>query len=410
MAGGTIIDIPKQEVKPAARAAESEQLPVAPERTPKRRWRGRRFRFIAPIVVWCLAIAAAFGLFQRVGTRGNLPGFANAPSATLAHFEQGVVRQNHVELYTYVSRGQALVSLDDSAARLRLAGLEKDLERLAAEVAAEESRLRAANAQAIAEVDDFARRTAIDRETAHIEYLAELMADARDRILLRGSSVEHDLVRKLHDGSDATFRELNDIETDTESLRAAIDRNAEVIARKKQAFEEADRRWSRYMYRPDVTVAHEPVLTPLRLSIDVREQDLLEIVRQIDAHVLRAPFAGQVTMLGADAGDRAEPGMPLVTVSPTSTNHITAYLPERVGFLPEPGTPVLVRCVTSAGGRLREYPGSVVRLSAAITEAPLRYRRMPDSPVWGRGLVVALKDGATLVPGEAVAIRFGSLR
>jgi multidrug resistance efflux pump len=406
VSGTVMASRPAQPARPAPRAPHGEPSATPPPPMPRGpRWRS--YRAALPLVVWLLAIAAALGLLRGVGPRGNLPGFADATSATLAHDASGVVRGVHVGPFDYVSRGQSLVTLDDSAARLRLAAVEKDIERLSAEVSAEAARLRATNAQAVAEVDDFARRTAIDREAAHIEYLGELMADARDRALLKGERVEHGIVRGLHENMEASFRELNESEADAESLRAKVERNADVIARKKQAFEEADRRWRRHAYGHDVGVSIEPVLAPLRLSMDVREQELLEIIRQIDAHVLRAPMSGQVTMLDAAVGDAVEPGRPLVVVTPTSTDRVVAYLPEHAAFLPVPGTPVWVRGASSEGPG--EYAGRVLRLSTAITEAPPRHRAAPSRPSWGRGLIIALHDGARLMPGEAVAIRFGAV-
>ena len=296
-------------------------MPVEEHNQAPRRlwWRRMRRPLMAgvPVVVWLLAIGAALQLHRQVGMVAAVNGFAEDHPVTLAHLEPGVVREVYVRLYDQVSCGQMLVSMDDRQERIQLDATERDIERLRAEVLAEEARLSASNAWASADVDDLARRFAVDRESAHIDYLSQLAIDARDRILLRGTLAEYEIVRTLHDQASAPFRELNDIQTELDSLRATIAENAEVLARQRKAFEDADRRWSRYVEHDEVATAYGPVLTPLRLAIDVRERDLQEIVRLIDTHVLRAPVDGQVTTLLAHAGEPVQAGAALVTISPT---------------------------------------------------------------------------------------------
>ena len=376
---------------------------------PRRRWWRRTHRWliaILPTVVWVLAIAVAYQLHHRVGVTSTVAGFAADRPVTLAHLEPGTVQKVHVRLYEEVARGRALVTMDDRQERIRLAAIEKEIERLRTEVAAERARVAADNARATADYVDLARRFAVDRETAHLDYLSQLTVDARERILLRGALVEYDVVRSLYEGGNAPFRELNDIETEVDALKASVAKNAEVLERKKQVFERADRRWVEYVERDGLEIPFEPVLTPLRLAVEAGEHDLEQLVFQIDNHVLRSPIDGQVTLLAARAGDRVQAGVPLVAVSPTLTNEVVAYLPDRMVASAGVGAPVSVHCLAPADDRRRECTGTVVSLSATVTEAPPRHRVLPNYPVWGRGLVVALNDGVRLIPGEAVHIAF----
>ncbi|MEE9297353.1 MAG: HlyD family efflux transporter periplasmic adaptor subunit [Phycisphaerae bacterium] len=378
---------------------------VQQQRTSRNRWRRLRRGLLAgtPVMVWCVAIVAALYLHQRSSVSGTVLGFADDQPVTLAHLEPGVVREVHVRLYDTVARGHVLVTMDASAERIQLRVVEADVERLAAEVLAEKARLEASNSWSTADVEDLARRFAVDREAAHVDYLSQLVINARDRILLRGTTVEYGIERDLYEHGDANFREFNDIQTEVDALKEVLANNATVLARTKEAFEEADRRWSRFIDDKNAGGAYEPVLTPLRLAIEVRKRGLEEIVRRIDAHVLRAPVAGQVTDLMAHAGDRVEAGSPLVLISPTSTSRVLAYLPEQMILSPRVGRPVTVRCLASAGGR-REFPGAIVGLSATVSEAPVRFRTIPSLAVWGRGMLVELADEVRLIPGEVVRI------
>lgn len=360
------------------------------------------------MVVWIAAVLAALHLHQRIRTSTVLTGFAEDQPVTIAHLEPGVVRDVHVKLHEQVSHGQILISLDDREERIELAAVEKDIERLRAQVNAEHARLSADNARATADVEDLARRFAIDREAAHIDYLSQLAVDARNRILLRWADVELEITRSLREQDNAAYREFNEIETEADSLRAELDKSTEVLAHKKAAFDEADRRWFRFAQRRDVATPFEPVLTPLRLAIDVRQRDLEDVVRRIDNHVLRAPIDGQVTALRAHAGDCIQTGNPLLMVSPAASNRVLAYLPEHMVLSARVGAPVSVDCASSVGGIRREYPGTVISVSATVVEAPPRYRQTPAYPVWGRPLVAVLEDDVHLIPGEAVTIRLGT--
>ena len=371
-----------------------------------KRGRGLWFlvRAVLPVAVWLSAIAAAFFLYGRVTTTTAMSGYAQDAPVTLAHPEPGVIWKVHVQLYEQVRRGQVLVSMDDGQERILLSMIQKDIDRLRAEVDAERVRVLADNVRAKTDVADLARRFVVDRETARIDYLCQLAANACDHILLRGSLAQYQIERALYDEGTATFEELNEIETQTGALKAGVEKNAEVLERKKEAFEKSDRRWIEFVQADSVVIPYQPVLAPLRLAIDVRQRDLEEVVRQIDAHVLRSPLDGQVVGLLAHAGDHVEGGVPLITVSPTFTDKVVAYLPEQMALAARLGAPVSVTAVATAAGQRRVYAGTIISLSATVGEKPLRYRTIPNYPVWGRGLVVALNDAAHLIPGEAVKI------
>ena len=376
-----------------------------------RQSRGARLRHLrrplltgVTVLVWLIAIGAALHLYQRIGVAGTINGFADDQPVTLAHFEPGVVRGVHVQLYDQVTHGQVLVSLDDREERIQLAAIQRDVDRLRAEIAAAQARLSTDDARARADVDDLLRRFVIDRESAHIDYLSQLVVDARDRILLRGMMVEYEIIRDLHDCGAAAFRELNDIQTDADALRAEIAERAELLLRLKDAFRAADQRWGRFVAQADVATPFEAVLTPLRLAADVRERELEQIVHRIDSHVLRAPIDGHVTTLLAHPGDRVSAGSVLAEISPRTTNRVVAYLPQQMVLSAQVGSPVTVRCLAEGGRGKREYAGTIIRLSATVTEAPPRFRLNPAYPLWGRGLVIALNDDEHLIPGEALAV------
>ena len=97
----------------------------------------------ATVGVWLLAVGGAVFLYQRLGKAGTIMGFADDRPVMLAHLEAGIVRGVHVRLHEPVACGQVVISMDDGEERIQLAGIEKDIERLRANVAAIRTQLAA---------------------------------------------------------------------------------------------------------------------------------------------------------------------------------------------------------------------------------------------------------------------------
>lgn len=377
--------------------------PAAPDAP----WRRRARRYLVaslPAVVWFAAVVAVIVLIRRTGQAVSVTGYGESAPVALACTEPGFVRTVHVSLFENVRAGQALVSLDDAEERILLAQAEKDLERLRAEVHAAATRMRFESARTAIDVQDVTRQFATDRETKRIDYLSQLVLDAKDRVQARWFAAEAEIVRGLCAAGSASTRELNEIESVLESLRVTIEQNADVINRRRAAFEEADRRWAEYLRHEPVESELEVALAPLRLAADVRQRDVENLVRRIDQHVLRAPIDGQVTLLAAQEGDAVFAGVPLVEITPPSTNRIVAYIPETAVSDVRANMRVTVRPANGQAGEPATFTGVVSGLSAAVTEVPPRHRLYPNVPMYGRGLVVTLDEGRRVRSGERAEV------
>jgi multidrug resistance efflux pump len=369
---------------------------------PRRKWR-QIAAHNAPLAVWLLAIVAALKVHEQMGPAGRFTGYAEDTTVTVAHLEPGTVRNVLVREHELVEQGQLLVTMDVTEERQLQATIQKDIERLRSEVLAEAARVSAENARADGDRGEHMRRLLVDREAAHIEYLAQVMTNTRDRIQLRGDEVEYDIVRRLHKGEDAAFRELNEIETRVHALREQVDKNEVVLARMKDAFTEADRRWHNFREQDEGVIPFDPIITPLRLAAEVREAELNELYQLIESHSHRAPIAGQVTSISARPGDQLLSGAPLLTISAPRTDRGIVYLAENEVLSVQTGDRVMVRRIATGRGADSAFEGKIVRMSSVVTEAPLRFRAAPNWPVWGRAMIIAL-DSKVLMPGEAIAI------
>lgn len=385
----------------------SPRLPGSATRSRRRANLRRWLAAATPAVVWLLAIVGAVALHHRGGRSGSLPGYAESTAVALSHPEAGVAREVHVRLFDRVKAGQLLVSLDDHAHRIQLAAAEADVRRLEAEVGAAAAEHASDNARAGAEFAERLRGFAIDRESAHVAWLSAMVGDAADRAALRGLEVELEIERRLHEGGDSAFRELNRIETEVATVAARVQENVAALERMRLAFHEADRRWATFSAGADPAVDVEATLAPLRLAIEVRARDVQQLIRGIDAMVLRAPADGQVTMLAAEPGGSVLPGAPVAIISPEAVSEVVVYLPDSMIDVAKVGAKVRVHRQSGSGGD-RRLSGEVRRVATAVVEAPPRFRTIPNRPVWGRGVIIALDEGQTLAPGEAVTVQLAS--
>lgn len=365
----------------------------------------RGLKALIPAAIWIGAVGAAIGLYPRRFSTGSVIGYAEDLSITMTNMEPGLVRDLGAALHEFVEPGDVLVRMDDRGDRLRLLTLSKDLERLQQEVDAERVKLELDRTSVEINAADLARRYLTDREAAHVQYLSALVTQASDQSLLNGMMVEQEILQRLYKTETAGFRELNTFETQIDAVRARIDKNKKNIERMLQAFEDADKRWYNHSDKLEVPVDYESVLRPLRLAVDVREREIEELTFLIDLRVLRSPIHGQVTAVFVQSGDRVQGGDPLVVVSPIGTGRVVAYLPENKATAVSVGESVSLYPTASGPEGQRKLVGEVTSVSDAVREVPIRYRRLPNWPSWGREVVVSVKD-ESLLPGEAVSLVF----
>lgn len=357
----------------------------------------------APGIVWVLAVIAAISIHPRRLTTGNVIGYAEDLSVTVTHTEPSVVRELAARLHEIVEPGDILIRLDDREERLAIQAIAADIDRLRNEVEAERAKLELEVANVELNSADLARRFLTDREAAHIQYLSSLVTQASDQALLNAMLVEYDILKRLYDTDQAAFRELNTFETQMEPVRARVKENKQNVERMLQAFKDADKRWFDFADRQEVPVNYESVLTPVRLAADVRECELKQLAFRIDQRVLRSPIHGQVTAMYVRNGDRVMAGTPLMVVSPVRSNRVVAYLPENQIAFVSVGDPVRLYPASATSDGPRSFEGKIHSVADAVREAPLRFRRMPTWPVWGREVVIQMSSNS-LLPGEAVSL------
>jgi multidrug resistance efflux pump len=365
---------------------------------------GRVLKRTAPFLVWLLAVGFAIKFREPRGSIGRLVGYGEATAVALTQLEPGVVRRIHVQLHAHVEQGQLLVEMDDRLERMRLETLRLEVERARAEVSAQQAHEMMDDSRATVQAHNLERQLLLDRELAHVEHLSALVSDATNRAELRGATIEYEIVRDLYQEGHETYRELNLAETKIASLTATIEQNSELVARQRQRMVDAEDRYHELNQRHEQPPDFDAVLTPLRLAVDERESEVRELMQRLELQLLRAPVAGLITAVYSSPGERVPVGGILLQISPTQTQRVVAYIPEDRALAIQGGERVVVERRSRVLDGPREFEGTVTSLSSVVSEAPVRYRMVPNIPTWGRAMLVTLDPGSSMLPGEPTII------
>jgi multidrug resistance efflux pump len=348
---------------------------------------------VLPWVMWGSTMAAAGWLWLDVRSESAV-GFALGVEYVVSPPQPGRVETLAVEPGQRVRAGQVIATLDPQAIDAELAIVAAERRRLEAELGAvqSESRVRVGDStreleESIASADlalkaARAERTvraaefkALDSQTTALTALVEQrMADRRD---LDALAVQHAALQKQLQMADSVVSQLV-------SQVAA--------ARARRALLPAD--------------ATELAVGPVRaeLAVLAGQEQLLAVQRE--ETVLRAPADGEVAAVHLRPGEVAIAGAPVVTIvshGPGADDQVLVCLRETQAGAVQVGEAALVVPRGASGAGLAAH---VTRVGPRVAELPLRCRRNPALPEWGREVAVALDEHRPLLPGQAFSVTF----
>lgn len=153
------------------------------------------------------------------------------------------------------------------------------------------------------------------------------------------------------------------VRLDAKGVEARIAAARAAAERSRKSFERI-----RNLERDGAATAQE--LDDARAALETAEAGLEEAVAERDYVVLRAPFAGRVSMRSSDPGDLASPGLPVLRLLNPDSLKILADLPVEAVRGLEPGDRTTIR--EPGGGR--SWEGRVTAVSPARDPASRRVR------------------------------------
>lgn len=289
----------------SAEVAGVEPIAAASDSPSSRR--KKLFALLGLAIVLCAAGSAAYWHFVASRYVSTDNAYTSAETASITPAVTGIIKSVNAVDTQYVHKGDVLVVIDDTDARIALAqaqaqvgqaerkvrgylATDKGLTAAVQARAADEARMQAQIASAQADYD----RTALDLQR-------------RQKLAANGSVSGEEL-----SNARAAFASAK------ASLEAARAAAAQARASRGEAVGSLD---ANKVLIADTTVDTNPEVLLARAKRDQARVDL-------ERTVLRAPFDGVVAKRQVQTGERVNPGDTLMTVVPTSSMHVDANFKE----------------------------------------------------------------------------------
>lgn len=362
-----------------------------------RGWKNR----LAPVLVWCAAVAALFVLSREKFSYVDGIGLAESFAVNVAPTENGKLDSMVVDLFDLVEVGQTIAVMDDTLLQAEFMIADAELGRLRSEVDAERRRMEVELAQRESDTIDELRRYQMNEEDARLQLLDMTVQEEANTIRLERLKIEMDRNRRLVEqqlGDEARYDETR---LEYEELKRELEQNRASIAAARTQLAQATKRREERELRVESQL-DDNYLEPIRLAINVQEANLHQI-RELRAQcVLRAPISGQVTQVFHRGGEIVLAGDPILMITDSSTQRVVAYLREdTVGHVTE-NAEVILRSERRPDAVTR---ARVARTGVGIQELPVSAWATPFLPERGFPVLIHELAENVLVPGERVTVR-----
>ena len=308
--------------------------------------RKRLFTALAGTVAACGLAYGTYAYFHASRFISTDDAYTSVETAQVTPAIGGIVREVFVSDTQAVKRGDILVALDDTDARLALAQAEAELGRA-------ERRVRGF----VANDDSLAAQIAA-RESEKKRAAAQLVAATAD---LERAKVDLSRREALADSGSVSGEELTKARNAFETARANLDaaRAAEEQARANH-FVAIGSREANAVLIANTTEDSNPEVVLARAR---RDQARVNLERT----VIRAPLDGVVARRSVQLGEQVPAGASLLSVVPVARVHVDANFKEVQLERVRIGQPV--RLVSDVYGRSTPYHGKVTGLSGGTGSA-----------------------------------------
>jgi len=309
----------------------------------------KRKKLFGALAAACIAAGIGYGgYWALVGSHfvSTDNAYVNAETAQVTPSVSGIVREVRVTDTQAVKRGEILVVIDATDARLALAQAEAELARAQRRVKGYLATDQGLQAQVAARAADESRASAqVASARANIDR-ARLDLDRREALAKSGSVSGEELsnARTAFQNAQAELRTAS-----AAVAQAAANRAAALGSLKANT-----------ALTEDATVDNNPEVLAAKARVDVARMDL-------ERTVLRAPVDGVVARRQVQIGQRIQSGTPLLSVVPVQNAHVDANFKEVQLEKVRVGQPV--KLVSDLYGSDVTYHGTVVGFSGGTGSA-----------------------------------------
>jgi multidrug resistance efflux pump len=337
--------------------------------------------------LWTVAL-----LYMDTGNQGDVVGFAEGEEAAIASMDAGRVAEVSVQLGQFVRKGEPVAVLESDGVDREIAVVDAEIARLQSEIDAGQS-------------EQFRTRL-LDREKLETSVeVAELALSREQGTLKRMKGEEAVLLterrrlRRLVKQKLVTGTELSRVELRLARVAKEVETVPQTVAVLEQQLVNAQARLSEGEKGDVFSVDTKPLVKARKVA----EKRRLVLQNRKDALVLKAPVDGQVTAVHHRPGEVVAAGEPIVSLVSVEKMQVVACVSE------EDALSVSIRdkaqlWIRGTGGE--PLHGTVISLGPLVDQVPVRCRKIPAQPAWGRDVVIRLNDPVDLLPGQAFDVRF----
>ena len=128
-----------------------------------------------------------------------------------------------------------------------------------------------------------------------------------------------------------------------------------------------------------------------------------ELIRQSQALVVHAPFAGSIGSVLFKRGEQVAAFNPVISIQGSHPGSVKGYIHEAVSNDLQIGQTVWVKSLNAIGDNPL-VRGRVDSLGSRIVEYPARLKRSPLVSAWGREAIISIESGSGILQGEKVVV------
>lgn len=373
---------------------------------------GRLSLHIVPVLVWLAVLACVVQLFNLQSQRFEVLGIAQGRMRQVQATVTGRLVNVKVELFEEVQAGQVLAILDTLTETEHLqpeieaekAVYEAEIQRLEAEVNSAHDLFTLQAAQRQTELSDRYLQLSMEVQKAHRDVLELKAMQEPDRIVLveLELKVKSFMAQNLIEQDDAAVYSYKMLQLQCDALAKKIEENDKLLAKSEQDLWKAEEQREAFAKQQPPDTSLDRTLEPIRRAIVVQQKRIEELLVKREPVVLRAPFAGLVSEIVHRAGEVILPGDAVLTISENKPREIAAWVSESQANVIQKD--MRVRLVKNS-----EPPqianSQVVYLGPNVELVPQRLWDSPDTPKWGRRMLIGVHPDMKLLPGEIVGIR-----
>lgn len=329
----------------------------------------RQFRFI--LLLWAAAVISLFLINSDFKSDANIfLGIAQTDELVINFQSDTEINQVLVTSGQQVSQGEVLMEVDHPQLSARIVQLESQIQEYRASSRKSDNENAALVVQL--EAQKKARASELNLEinqlTSQLELNKELNKELKSIPQSTGGTTQNPVELRIE-----SLKE--ELKLSNQSFQAQIDQ---------------------------LRAANDTGSNPVEILINNLMGELALLREEQEQQRVTAPIDGIVGSVNFSAGEIVSSFTPIMTITSKTPSFVVGYIHENSAQSIDAGDVVEV---VREGTREAAIAGDVVGVGSRIVEYPIRLRKNPEIPVWGREVQIKIPEENGLLLGEKLIIR-----